>query len=186
MPSTLVATAGAANANAYCTVGEADAVIDNLPLAAVRLVWTAATTDDKTRALLYATVLIDRAFTFVGSRVSLTQALEWPRYVYGDFYGWTDGGGSFSFYIDPATIPDRLKQATAEYARQLLVTERTADPSTAAATGIKRLKADVIEIEYQSGGFAAISKPVPDAVALLLAGLGYLTGTMHSVPLVRV
>jgi hypothetical protein len=185
MPSTIIATAGAANANAYCTVVEADAVIDDLPLAAVRLVWTAATTDDKTRSILYATKLIDRAFTFVGARATATQALEWPRYVYGAYYGWSDGSVA-QFYVDSTTIPDRLKQATAEYARQLLVTERTADPSTEAASGIKRLKADVIEIEYQSGTIVTMSKPVPDAVALLLAGLGYLVGGMHSVPLVRV
>ena len=185
-PSALVTTVGASNANAYCTLAEADLYHENLPLAAVRLIWTAATDDDCNRAILTATRLIDRTFQFVGSRVTTTQALEWPRYVYSNYY-WTLGDPSTGLYlIDATTIPARVKEATAEYARQLLVEDRTADATSASATGIKRLKADVIEIEYQSGVTTTVSKPVPDAVALLLSGLGYLHGTMHSVPLVRV
>jgi hypothetical protein len=187
MPSTLVTTAGATDANAYVSRAEATAIIDNLPLAASRLVWTAAATADQDRAILYATVLLDRAFQWVGTRVTTTQALEWPRYVYSTYYGWSDGG-SYDFSIDSTTIPERVKQATAEYARQLLDADRTADASTTgSAGGIKKLKADVIEIEYfDSGGVTTASKPVPDAVALLLAGLGFLAGTQRTVPLVRV
>lgn len=193
MPSTLVATAGATNANAYCTVVEADAYVDNLPRADVRIVWTAATTDDKTRALITATTLLDRAFQFLGSRTSLFQPLEWPRYFYNPSYGWGSGSGygysysngSFGYFlIDSTTVPARVKDATAEYARQLLERDRTADPTTPEDSQIQRIKADVIEIEYNRDGVTG--KPVPDAVALLLAGLGYLFGAQHSVPLVRV
>jgi hypothetical protein len=191
MPSLLVTTPGSVSANAYCSIAEADAYHDDLPLAAVRVIWTAATTDDKTRAILTATRLIDRTFAFVGARVTDTQALEWPRYAYPLFRG--TGTGPIesyqrvtSFYIDPTTIPDRLKDATAEYARQLLVSDRTADPSSGSSTGIKKIKADVVEIEYRDDAVST-AKPVPDAVAVLLAGLGTLSGaTQVMVPLVRV
>lgn len=190
MPSTLDTTPGAITANAYCTRVEADAYHDNLPRADVRLQWTAVADADKDRAILSATLLIDRAFEWVGTRGTMTQALEWPRYVFGDFYGF--GGpasgygpslGAVSFYIDPHTIPDRVKQATAEYARQLLVEDRTHD-SEVGNQGIKSLKADVIEIEFLPG---QTSKPIPDAVALLLSGLGYAHGWgTNTVKLVRV
>lgn len=193
-PSALVTTAGAATANAYCTVAEADAYHENLPLAAVRVIWTAASTDDKTRAILTATRLIDGTFDFIGGRVTTTQALAWPRYLTaasgwsGSFYDYWNGSWSWNGYaIDSTTIPQRVKDATAEYARQLLVADRTADPSTAgSAGGIKRLKADVIEIEYFGSDGIIPGKPVPDAVSLLLAGLGFLFGVQRSVPLMRV
>lgn len=186
-PTALVTTAGSASANAYVSVAGADAYTENLPLAAVRLVWTAATSDDKIRAILTATRLIDRTFEFAGYRVSTTQALAWPRvFSLPTSYGYGTGTGWYApYYIDPLTIPDQVKDATAEYARQLLESDRTADVSVSAAT-IKKLKADVIEIEYRDDA-AMVGKPVPDAVALLLAGLGWLTsGSLMSVPLMRV
>lgn len=183
MPSALVTTPGAATANAYCSVPEADAYHDDLPVASVRLAWTSASSDDKSRAVLEATRLIDRAFEFQGSRTTVLQALAWPRYVSTPmpndlgFYV----SGVTEFYVDWQTIPDRVKQATAEYARQLLTADRTADYAVE-AKGIKSIKADVIEIEFKD---YVTGKPVPDAVALLLSTLGWLRGTTMTVPLVR-
>lgn len=197
MPSALVTTAGAVNANAYCSRAEATAYNDDLPRADVRAIWTSASDDDQDRAILYATKLLDRAFTFIGNRVTSAQPLDWPRYVYG-FYTGSGGGGQSSyslgygwapgasaFYIDPTTIPDRVKHATAEYARQLIADDRTADPPVATSNDIKRLKADVVEIEYRDT-VVVEPKPVPDTVAMLLAGLGVLTTEQRSVQLVRV
>lgn len=184
MPSALVTTPAAVDANAYCTALEADAYHDDLPVASVRTAWTSASSDDKSRAILEATRLIDRAFEFQGARTTVLQALAWPRYVSTPipndlgFYV----SGVTDFYVDPRTIPDRVKQATAEYARQLLTTDRTADYAPE-ARGIKRMKADVIEIEFKDN---LVGKPVPDAVCLLLSTLGYLRNvSTHTVKLQR-
>lgn len=184
MPSTLITTPGAPDANAYCTVIEADAYHDDLPRPEVRLVWTASTPDDKSRAILSATRLIDRAVEFEGARRTWTQPLAWPRYVtvpIGLGYGVLGGWVTTEYYIDPTTIPDRVKQATAEYARQLINEDRTMD-SEVGNQGIKSLKADVLEIVFQDG---LTSKPIPDAVALLLTGLGSVIGWGHTVRLRR-
>lgn len=69
MPSALT------TANSYGTLAEADAYFDD------RLgsdAWTSATDDDKTRALLQATLRIDLC-RFEGARTSDAQARSWPR-----------------------------------------------------------------------------------------------------------
>jgi len=76
MPLTLVTTVGAATANSYATVLEADTLAAELapPPAA----WLASSADEKGRALVTAFRRLDRE-CFLGARVDGMQAGEWPR-----------------------------------------------------------------------------------------------------------
>jgi hypothetical protein len=72
------ATAGAANANSYLTLAEAQAIVDGLVEDDDVVAWGTATTDQKNRALFTATQRIDRE-RYLGARATETQALQWPR-----------------------------------------------------------------------------------------------------------
>src|SRR5688572_1750094 len=77
MPTpTLVATAGAANANSYALLAEANAYHD------ARLHsedWTGASADTRTVALIMATRLLDAMYVWDLYPTDATQALQWPR-----------------------------------------------------------------------------------------------------------
>lgn len=145
---------GLASANSYV------ALADFISYAAARLHRaTVAAADDATRtaALITATQLIDTYIRFHGSRLTTTQALEWPRSGVTDRDGNTITG-----------LPQRLLDATCELAAASLSEDRTAPDSKA---GMTRLKADSLEIEWD-----AARKPVkavmPSIVTALLSGLG--------------
>ena len=78
MAITIVATAGAANANSYLTLSDTQDLIDGLVEDDDVVAWGTATTDQKNRALYSATQRIDRE-RFLGARATDTQALQWPR-----------------------------------------------------------------------------------------------------------
>lgn len=107
MPSTLVATVGAANANAYDTVANGDTYFDNRLNASA---WTGASADDKTRALLQATRWLDNQ-EFQGVKVAEAQALKWPRY-------WADDDSGYEYESD--VIPQIIIDAMFELALRLL------------------------------------------------------------------
>ena len=104
------ATSGAATANSYASVAEADAYL------AVRgdtNTWTALTTGQKENKLQWAAIILD-TLDFKGSKSTSTQALEWPRYDVTDRNGWTVSG-----------VPVQVKNAQAEMAFQLIANDWT-------------------------------------------------------------
>lgn len=72
------ATVGAADANSYLTLAQAQAIVDGLVEDDDVVAWGIATTDQKNRALFTATQRIDRE-RYLGARSTETQALQWPR-----------------------------------------------------------------------------------------------------------
>lgn len=159
--STLVATAGSASANAYTTVAFADQFHLDRPTVGTTVatgLWSAATTDQKTAALLWATKLLDQYFEWNEYVTDATtpQALLWPR------------TGLLSLNelssLDENTVPLQIQWATAEFARQLLVSDRAGD-SAVETQGIKLLKAGSIRIDFRDGVHA---KPIPDVVVNLI------------------
>lgn len=117
MASTLDATVGGASANAYATLAEANAYYaDRPPLSTfgVQTTWGKAANVEKTAALLWSTKLLDRLIVWTGQVVTYTQALQWPR------FGMSYRNGD-AVPID--AIPADLKDATAEYAGQLLTAQ---------------------------------------------------------------
>ncbi len=103
---TLDSTIGGAAANSYASVSEADAYF------ATRLYadsWTDAGTSEKEQALITTTQEIE-SYYHPGTRVSTTQALQWPRYnVYFD-----------GLILSSETIPTLLKYAQYEGSIYLL------------------------------------------------------------------
>jgi hypothetical protein len=145
MTVTVVATAGASNANSYLSVAAADDLA-NLYLGTLN--WASASTDNKGRALIMATRYLDE-LSYVGSRASTTQSLLWPR---------TDAEcGDWSFTSNE--IPQPIKQATFDLAEHLLG-DSTALSGSGASSGelipgipnanLKRARVDVIDVEFNS------------------------------------
>lgn len=115
---TIDATPKGASANSYSTQAAATIYFDE------RLnvtEWTAAVSDDKDRALIMATRLLDEFFDWYEYKTDRTtpQALMWPRSGLYDREG---------IAIDPDTIPDPIFRATCEIALFLLKSDRLAEP----------------------------------------------------------
>lgn len=131
MSLTLIATAGAVDANTYCTLEEAETYF------AKRLHntdWSEASNSDKGAALVWATSILDTEINWYGWPVSETQALRWPRIGLVSIDGWT---------VSSTTIPQFLKDATAEFAMSLITSDRTADEDM---IGIKQIAVSSIQI----------------------------------------
>jgi len=168
----LIATPAAANANSYATVAEADAYSDSRLFTDDWLTGTA----DKERALAMATRLLDAFYTWTGSAVTQKQSQNLPKFA---FYAWTGTPstetqalcwprqGMYSrngFAIPSGEIPQPLKDATSEFARQLLVADRSAD-NDIEAQGITSIKAGPVSLTFKD---MIEKKVIPDAVHSLL------------------
>jgi DnaT-like ssDNA binding protein len=169
MAAVIDATAKGPAANCYTTLVKARAYY------ATQYYATAAILADDialTQALLTATRLLDALVDWDGWVTTITQALLMPRV--GLF-------GANGYYLDQDTIPARLEDATAEFARQLLAADRTAD-SDAETQGISKLTVGRIAIEFDH----PTAKVIPDAVYYGVSLWGTLRSrTSVMTPLVR-
>jgi hypothetical protein len=118
MAISITETVGAANANSYLSLADAQSLIDGLVEDADVVSWASATTDQKNRALYTAAQRIDRE-RFLGARVNDTQAMQWPRSGVRkpDTYINTYATG-FPFrivedFFTDTEIPEQLKKAQA-------------------------------------------------------------------------
>ena len=133
MALVLTATAKSATANSYCTVAEGNTYhLEHL----YDTDWQGAADITKTAALVWATRLLDEQIIWDGAQTTETQALRWPRGAILD-----QDGNEF----DEDTIPQFLKNATAEYARYLIGANRTAEADT---KGIRSVKAGELEVIF--------------------------------------
>lgn len=145
MTVTVVATAGASNANSYLSVAAADELA-NLYLGTLN--WASASTDNKSRALIMATRYLDE-LSYVGDKAATTQALLWPR---------SDADcGDWSF--SSTEIPQPVKQATFDLAEYLLGNSDALLGSGAGSAelipgipnaNLKSASVDVISVEFNS------------------------------------
>jgi len=145
---------GLSTANSYANEADGDSYHDGHLYATD---WTAATSGNKEAALVMATRLLDQHFTFEGKAISLEQALEFPRYDIKDRSG---------YLIEAATIPQDLIDATAEYARWLIQSDRTAEEGE---KGFKNLKVGSLSLTPDPGDR---KQTVPDVVVKMLAPYG--------------
>jgi hypothetical protein len=163
----LVSTPGAANANTYATLAEADAYME------ARLyteAWDDATDSTKEKALKMAARQLDLlkpGYTWTGAAVDETQALAWPRSAMLNRNG---------FAIATTAIPVDLKYAQIEFANALLAEDRTAD-SDIETQGITKIKAGNVELGFRDNVKA---KVMPDVVLSLLVPSWYDDGAADS------
>lgn len=141
---TVVATVGAADANAYRTVAELTAAADRDPFAVAT--WAAVSDpDERARLAISASALLD-SLRYVGERADAAQALQWPR----------------RGVIDPDTgeeLPDDALPARLLRAYDRLVFDRAAtlaagagDPARrVAADDLRRVTAGAVTVEYRDG-----------------------------------
>lgn len=134
---TVITTPGAADANSYISVAEFDLYVTTRPH--VPSVVSTATQVQKEAAIIAATRIIDSHVCFLGSAVTGTQALMWPR------HGMLSRTG---FTILTTVIPQELKTATAELAVLLLMGDRSLDLAPV-AQGLKGLKAGPISLDFK-------------------------------------
>ncbi len=183
MPLVLDATPGGASANSYASLADARAYYDS------HLYATDEQLDDDellAKALVMATRLLDEWWDWQGSATTLTQKLAWPRVDGWAFNYENSPYRSGLTYVTGAVIPsdvipDELKHATAELARQLLAGDRTAD-SDVETQGLKALKASSIELTFRDN---VVAKVIPDAVFQMVSRWGTLRNRKGVLKLVR-
>ena len=167
MALTLIETAASETANTYCSLAEAETYFeskyhkDN---------WTAATDANKNIVLVESTRLLDQHFDWEGVKWSSDQALRWPRtgVITPDAYD-----------VDYQTIPQFLKDATAELALHILTEDRTQENDT---RGIKSMKAGPLELHLDKGDRQLV---IPDAVNEILKFYGSRLESLASADIVR-
>lgn len=167
---TLIATPMASDANSYCTVAEADLYHAAHLYAAV---WEDADASQKTVALIWATRLLDEQVDWVGTKATEAQALRWPR---------TDVEDRDGYLLASTVIPNWLKNATAELARQLLAKDRLAVRDDAMG-GIKSVSAGSVSVEFDAQDRIQV---FPESVQSLIDWYSLGTQGGYEVPLVRV
>src|SRR5262249_29256875 len=120
---------GKVDANSYASVADGDAYFDAHLYATA---WTAASTGNKEKALVFATRLIDSQFQFNGWKAHDQQALQWPRERCPD----PDKGlitisvlvPFLGTFVDADLVPPGVVNATCEMAKELLIADRTVAP----------------------------------------------------------
>lgn len=115
MAIVIIATAGAADANSYCTLAEANTYHDESRYHS-KETWLEYSSSDRSRALIWASRLLDEMVTWSGAIVYTTGALRWPRYDV-----WHEDG----YMISSTDVPGFVKDAASEFAYHLLIEDRT-------------------------------------------------------------
>lgn len=172
MPPTLVATANSPNANSFLTLAEGQTYWDTRLQTGM---WEDS--EDQTMALILATRMLvmmlaprrefippssgqDGYFmiypTWTGLPATATQALPWGR------IGMFDINGNA---IPTTTIPQELKNATAELAGQMSKADRLIDSDTA-VKGLTAVKAGSVALTFKDN--VSTLKVLPDVVYNLL------------------
>lgn len=147
--------------NAYADVATADAYLGADFAAST---WRDALTDDKARALVSATRVLDRQ-SWAGEKEDPDQALAWPRADTG-----IDG-------VEDDVVPTAIINASIELANAILTGTDAANQTQ--AQSIKRQAAGSVSIEY----FRAFDDParfplsVQELIAPYLAGSGSAIAT---------
>lgn len=147
---------GLANSNSYISLVDANAYFVGKRLHSTA--WTTALDATKEIALQQATLLLDSEFTWTGTilKTDPVQALAWPRTGAVDRYN----------RARDSEVPQEVKYAVCELAHYLLDQDRLIGVQS---EGIRRLRVDVIEIEYKDG---TTPHTFPPHVARMLNGLG--------------
>jgi hypothetical protein len=145
-------------ANSYTSVEEADDILTmNIHMTGT---WDQLSSSVKERLLAWSTRYLDERTRWFGYKTIETSPLRWPRTRIFD---------RDDVLIGDNTIPHQLKVATAEMARYLIAEDRSAERDQ---DSLKRLKADVIELDFIEGYQLPA---VPASLKYLIQGLGTIS-----------
>ena len=174
MAISIVATAGATNANSYLTLADAQAIIDGLVEDADVLAWAAGSTDSRNRALYTATQRLDRE-RYLGARATDTQALQWPRTGVRkpDTYINTYAVG-FPFRISTDYFTDTEIPTQIKYAQTILAVFLHNNQDALGLSGLedyKNVKIGSLDVTPNIGGGAVGADKVPPLYERYLTGL---------------
>ena len=174
MAVVIVATPGAANANSYLTLAEAQAIIDGFVQDADVQHWGSGNTDSRNRALFTATQRLDRE-RFLGARATDTQSLQWPRTGVRkpDTYINTYAVG-FPFrittdYFTDTEIPTQIKYAQAVLA--VFLHNNTSALGLSGLEDYKNVKIGSLDVTPNLGYGAIGADKVPPLMERYLTGL---------------
>lgn len=157
----IIATPGAADANCYLTLAEADAYFSNRAHAST---WEALDDLNKEQLLITASSILDWYATWKGIRVTATQSMDWPRTGVLDKIG--------EEYLDTVIPPD-VKTATCELALSTITSDRTADNALA---GLKAIQAGSLGLKTDVSVSNSLPDTVPDKIWKILTGLTNRSG----------
>jgi hypothetical protein len=149
---------GSPTANSYVSVAEAD---DYYVIGKFAATWTALTTAEKEAQLALASRTLDQKAVYYGSLATTNQVMRWPRKYVCD----VDHKA-----IPENIIPRQLKDVVLELAIFLINEDLTQEQDS---TNIKRIMADVVEIEYQDD---AVQRKIPSFFNQRLHPLGRIQG----------
>ena len=128
---------------------------------------SAASSDDKERAVRMATRVLDANVIWNGYRNKSTQALEWPR----------QGIIVDEYVVESTVIPVPIQQATVELALALIRRDRT-DESYAQPVQKLNLGDGALQLDLGEGSASApVDHFIPEAVSRLIAKYGRRRGT---------
>jgi hypothetical protein len=149
--------------------------------------WADLDTTQKEAALRQAATLLDAAFPWTGAAVDDVQLMCWPR------AGMLSRNG---FPISTTVIPNDLKKAQCEYARQLSAEDKTEDDAARAAN-LSSVTAGSVSLDFQpwnehadsveminagiqlkSPQYVYLTKAVPDAVRIIIPPSWYTQGSV--------
>ena len=174
MAVVIVATPGAANANSYLTLADAQAIVDGFVEDADVQHWNAGNTDSRNRALFTATQRIDRE-RFLGARSTDTQSLQWPRTGVRkpDTYINTYAVG-FPFRITTDYFTDTEIPTQIQYAQTVLAVFLHNNTDALGLSGLedyKNVKIGSIDVTPNVGFGAVGADKVPPLMERYLTGL---------------
>jgi len=130
--------------------------------------WGALSFNDRERLLIWATFLLDRIMNWYGARRENEQVLRFPRSGVRDEDGW---------WFDYDTIPQVLKNATAELAFELAQEDPTDRPELV-SLGLSEAKLGPISVKIDE---TKVNRDlIPGHVFQILRALGYPDDTGYS------
>jgi hypothetical protein len=174
MAVVIVATAGAANANSYLTLADAQAIVDGFVEDADVQHWGSGNTDSRNRALFTATQRLDRE-RFLGARATDTQSLQWPRTGVRkpDTYINTYAVG-FPFRITTDYFTDTEIPTQIQYAQTVLAVFLHNNTDALGLSGLedyKNVKIGSLDVTPNVGFGAVGADKVPPLMERYLTGL---------------
>lgn len=138
-------SAGTAGFNAYCSVAEAT----DYATSKLNTTFALLATATKEAAIIWASRQLD-VLVWQGTKTVQDQPREWPRtgvWRDGGQYSYEDSVIYVAQQFDSTTIPQFLKDATADLALQLVVSDTTANTGL---EGFKSIKVDTIQLEVNA------------------------------------